>query len=409
LGYAAGDINTTGSSNTFVGYKADAASNALTNATAIGANASVAQSNSLILGNGADVGIGTNTPIHALDIYRPDTEEAVLALRGNSQGTGRLYIGQSLSYGGGIVYNGDGTPAFTGGTTDSISFYRTDNNVHHEVFSYAYNSNDVIFNGNVGIGTTTPAGKLDIEDGGLYLSEIAAPATPSGSKGVVYEKSDKLLYFKNAGGDEFNLTAGGGDTIVHDWMSSHAASRHIQFNITTGELYIVGEIAHGLNYYNLSGGFWWCSFGDYGSSPILTALLREYINEGGTIPLGLGAPYNNEDLYSVLPLTPLTSQNTYQNSIVNQTAFLPANYSSVTGSLKFFIYQELDDQFFIGVMDDVGLFTAAPGEGGAERDNGVRMDIAFKATLTLPSNKTNWLLELDDNSTAYDTEHPAGF
>jgi hypothetical protein len=358
------------------------------------------------LGNGADVGIGTNTPIHALDIYRDDTEEAVLALRGNIQGTGRLYIGQSLSYGGGIIYNGDNSPAFSGGTEDNVSFYRTDNNVHTEVFRYAYNSNDVIFNGNVGIGTTTQPGKLDIEDGGLYLSEIAAPAKPSTGKGVVYEKSDKLLYFKNADDDEFNLTAGGGDTIVHDWMSSHAASRHIQFNITTGELYIVGEIAHGLDFY-AGGGFWWCSFGDYGSSPILTALLREYSNVVGGFPPGLGAPYTDKDLYSVLPLTPLTNQNTYQNTTVNLTAF-PANYTSVTGSLEFFIYQELDGEFFIGVMDNA-VFTAAPGEGAPEYDNGVRMDIAFKATLTLSSNKTNWLLELDDNSSAYDTNHPAGF
>ena len=87
-----------------------------------------------------------------LTIWKPDNDEAVLSAYGNSQGTGRLYVGQSTAYGGGIVYNGDGTPAFSGSSTDHISFYRTSNNVHHEVFKYSYNNNDVIFNGTVKLG-----------------------------------------------------------------------------------------------------------------------------------------------------------------------------------------------------------------------------------------------------------------
>ncbi len=68
LGAYAGDLNTTGSSNTLIGYQADVAANNLTNATAIGANSSVAQSNALILGNAADVGIGTSSPSAKLDV-----------------------------------------------------------------------------------------------------------------------------------------------------------------------------------------------------------------------------------------------------------------------------------------------------------------------------------------------------
>jgi hypothetical protein len=76
IGYAAGKTNTTGINNSLFGNAADVANNNLSNATAIGANAQVAQSNSLILGsisgvNGAtactNVGIGTTTPIAALD------------------------------------------------------------------------------------------------------------------------------------------------------------------------------------------------------------------------------------------------------------------------------------------------------------------------------------------------------
>lgn len=68
LGDTAGDFNITGSSNTFIGYNADATIDNLTNATAIGADAVVSQSNSLILGNNANVGIGTSTPATKLDV-----------------------------------------------------------------------------------------------------------------------------------------------------------------------------------------------------------------------------------------------------------------------------------------------------------------------------------------------------
>jgi hypothetical protein len=91
----------------------------------------------------------TATGFGNISVNKPDNEEAVLSLYGPSQGTGRLFVGQSLSYGGGIVYNGDGTPAFDGGSTDKISFYRTANSVNHEVFGYSYASNDVTFNGSV--------------------------------------------------------------------------------------------------------------------------------------------------------------------------------------------------------------------------------------------------------------------
>jgi hypothetical protein len=67
----------TGSSDTFIGYWANPSAGALSNATAIGANAEVAESNALVLGsiNGVNlatasvnVGIGTTTPQAALDI-----------------------------------------------------------------------------------------------------------------------------------------------------------------------------------------------------------------------------------------------------------------------------------------------------------------------------------------------------
>lgn len=76
VGVGAGGSNTTESGNTFIGANAEGAAG-ITNATALGLNAQVTQSNSLVLGsiNGVNtatastkVGIGTTAPIHALDV-----------------------------------------------------------------------------------------------------------------------------------------------------------------------------------------------------------------------------------------------------------------------------------------------------------------------------------------------------
>ncbi len=68
VGFSSLSANVTGSSNTAVGSGANVSIDGLTNATAIGANATVGASNSLVLGNNADVGIGTSTPTSKLDV-----------------------------------------------------------------------------------------------------------------------------------------------------------------------------------------------------------------------------------------------------------------------------------------------------------------------------------------------------
>ena len=54
--------------------------------------------------------------------------------------------------------------SFSGGSVDHISFYRTENGVNHEVFKYKYNSDNVLFNGNIGMGDASPEAKLKIQD-----------------------------------------------------------------------------------------------------------------------------------------------------------------------------------------------------------------------------------------------------
>ena len=57
-----------GPTNTFIGYDASSTKAGVSNATAIGANAKVAVSNALVLGNGVNVGIGTDSPLVRLHL-----------------------------------------------------------------------------------------------------------------------------------------------------------------------------------------------------------------------------------------------------------------------------------------------------------------------------------------------------
>ncbi|MCP4277266.1 MAG: hypothetical protein GY779_13030, partial [Gammaproteobacteria bacterium] len=67
VGYRSGFSNTVGNRNVFIGDQADGIGT-LTNATAIGADALVTQSNSVVLGNAANVGIGTSAPTDKLHV-----------------------------------------------------------------------------------------------------------------------------------------------------------------------------------------------------------------------------------------------------------------------------------------------------------------------------------------------------
>lgn len=79
LGYTTGNRDG-GSRNTFLGTGADALANNLTNATAIGAGAGVAISDAVVLGNRANVGIGTDAPTARLHVRSEQADESGLRL-----------------------------------------------------------------------------------------------------------------------------------------------------------------------------------------------------------------------------------------------------------------------------------------------------------------------------------------
>ena len=91
VGYAAGvnlsaSLPTTGSNSTFLGADATATLDGLTNATAIGYNAQVGESNALVLGNGAMVGIGTSTPQYTLDVHGAGNFTGAVTVAGLASG-----------------------------------------------------------------------------------------------------------------------------------------------------------------------------------------------------------------------------------------------------------------------------------------------------------------------------------
>lgn len=88
VGSFAGRGNTTGSNLTIIGTNADwqGSTDGITNSTAIGYNAQVTASNSLILGNGANVGIGTTAPTEMLTLGNPGSSQGVLSFAGGTSG-----------------------------------------------------------------------------------------------------------------------------------------------------------------------------------------------------------------------------------------------------------------------------------------------------------------------------------
>ena len=85
--------NTTGSNNTAIGNGAGVSSGALTNATAIGNNAVVGASNSLVLGDNANVGIGTSIPTAKLEIA------GQIKITGGNPGAGKLLVSDANGLG----------------------------------------------------------------------------------------------------------------------------------------------------------------------------------------------------------------------------------------------------------------------------------------------------------------------
>ena len=97
---------------------------------------------------------GTSTTVN---IVSDDAGESVLRLYGVNQGSGRVYVGQSTTHGGGIEYNGDNSPAYSGAGSDYIALYRVAAGVADWTARNYYNTNDWQFRDSVIVSGTTNA------------------------------------------------------------------------------------------------------------------------------------------------------------------------------------------------------------------------------------------------------------
>jgi hypothetical protein len=160
IGTYAGQTNTTGTNNTFLGTFADVTTSGLTNATAIGYNARVAASNSLVLGaSGTNVGINETSPNARLHIVRngtsggafhasssviieDNTSSYITLSNPNANENGILSANASNTIKGAIIFRADSSMQLrTGVNNTAITISNTQD---------------------VGIGTTTPAARLDV-------------------------------------------------------------------------------------------------------------------------------------------------------------------------------------------------------------------------------------------------------
>ena len=192
------------------------------------------------------LGIGTASPSghfangEGIDIVAPDTEVAELRVRGTSQGTGRIYVGQSPNYGGGFLYNGDDNPSVVG-DADEITFFRKsagtaqtsgtsspDETVNdpagtdHRVFSYHQNSNHVRFQGTVTnqISTTTANGAFTIYlgDSNVHVINVSGNSTMTLAKSSRDAGGAYTFIIKNTGNYDIDFPAemyfAGGDPTL---------------------------------------------------------------------------------------------------------------------------------------------------------------------------------------------------
>ena len=201
IGYLAGYDPTaiTGDDNTFLGsgstYDTSGGISTITNATAVGANITLTDSNTVILGDNANVGIGTTSPTLALEVDG--------GIRSTDNATGGGYfelvsgsgsrmvptfwaVSEDSSFGMRFIsepqdgaqtsFSAGGVVFETRGISSGVAF-SFDNGYQNPLMT-------VHTDGNVGIGTTSPDTKLDVAGAVTQRPLSSDPTDPDAGNSV---------------------------------------------------------------------------------------------------------------------------------------------------------------------------------------------------------------------------------
>lgn len=261
-GYQSGYYNTTGSSNTALGAGSGPASGsgAITNAAAIGANVSLTQSNTVVLGNGASVGIGTSAPAARLQVQPAGDPDRGVQVGDNSSAANLVL--QPLT-GANAGYSFLGINGYYNAGEQRINTTKNrwrvgaDQRASSDLFFLdTYDGTTVatvlaaVPTGNVGVGTITPRQRLEVA--GTIFSSLGGFAFPDGTTQTTAAGAATFIQNQTTQQASSNFNISGTGTIGGSALVSGRVG--IGTTAPTSSLQVAGSVATSIRTLGTSSG-----------------------------------------------------------------------------------------------------------------------------------------------------------
>jgi hypothetical protein len=225
-GYPTDNTKVTGGQNTFLGAQTFPSTGSLSNATAVGANAEVGESNALVLGsingvNGAtasvNVGIGTTTPGAPLEIDGANQKDFWIKAPETGAGAGMDLFTTGT---GGMQWEVLNTGAGSSQGANKLNFRNVTSATDIVTITGA---------GPVGIGTTSPAYTLDVQGSGRFTQPVtfASSQTFPGAGTITGVTAGTGL---SGGGTSGSVTLGINTSVVPQLNTANTFTNNLTVN-----------------------------------------------------------------------------------------------------------------------------------------------------------------------------------